>query len=205
MIGQLRGKLLEKQPPHLMIDVQGVGYCLQASLPTFFALPEIGAEVTLATHMIVREDAQLLYGFASKEECRLFQEIIKINGVGPKVALAILSGLSPQEFAHIVTLQEVGRLQKLPGIGAKTAQRILVEMTDRLPKLGLGAASNKIDMALGKTAVFSENTAVEEAISALISLGYKPQEATKAVRKVENTTQGCEHIIKEALQGLAKV
>ncbi len=202
MIGQLRGRLLEKQPPHLMIDVGGVGYCLQAPLSTFFSLPEIGQEITIRTHFIVREDAHILYGFISAQECRLFQEIIKINGVGPKVALAILSGLSPQDFATIVMNQEVARLQKLPGIGAKTAQRILVEMQDKLSKLDLGLSTAHTAMLLTKK---QNDDPIQEAIAALVSLGYKPNEASKAVGKVQDQTQSCEHIIKEALQGLAKV
>lgn len=201
MIGQLRGKLIEKQPPFLMIEVGGVGYLVQAPLSTFFSLPEIGQELTLRTHFIVREDAQILYGFISQHECKLFQEIIKINGVGPKVALAILSGLSPTEFANIVTNQEVGRLQKLPGIGAKTAQRILVEMQDKLTKLELGVSSHT-SMVLAKK---EKTDPVSQAIGALVSLGYKPSEAAKAVSKVPDQTQSCENIIKEALQGLAKV
>lgn len=202
MIGQLRGNLLEKKPPMLMLDVQGVGYCVQAPLSTFFVLPAVGCEITLRIHMVVREDAQLLYGFLCEQECRLFQEIIKVNGVGPKVALAILSGLSFQEFIEVIQSQEVNRLQKLPGIGAKTAQRILVEMQDRVAKLDCGSSN----------AVFStqphfmrQNSPVDEAILALISLGYKQQEANKAVAKVKNTNQSCEWIIKEALQGLARV
>ena len=202
MIGQLRGKLLEKQPPQLMIEVGGVGYCLQAPISTFFSLPEIGQEITIRTHFIVREDAHVLYGFISQQECRLFQEIIKINGVGPKVGLAILSGLSPYDFAQVVMNQEIGRLQKLPGIGAKTAQRILVEMQDKLAKLDLGLSSAHTTMLLTKT---TNNDPVQEAIAALVSLGYKPAEATKAVTKVQDKTQSCEHIIKEALQGLARV
>ncbi len=201
MIGQIRGKLIEKQPPFLMIDVGGVGYLLQAPLSTFFSLPELGIEVTLRTHFIVREDAQVLYGFITQQECRLFQEIIKINGVGPKVGLAILSGMSPQEFANAVMNQELNRLQKLPGIGAKTAQRILVEMQDKLTKLELGLTSAHTLMAMSKNI----SDPVSEAIAALVSLGYKQAEATKAVSKVQDQTQNCEHIIKEALQGLAKV
>ncbi len=202
MIGQLRGKLIEKQPPFLMIDVGGIGYLLQAPLSTFFSLPEIGQELTLRTHFIVREDAHVLYGFVTQQECRLFQEIIKINGVGPKVGLAILSGLSPNEFAQVVMNQEVARLQKLPGIGAKTAQRILVEMQDKLAKLDLGLSSAHTAMVLSRK---DNSDPVSEAIGALVSLGYKPAEATKAVARVQDQTQSCEHIIKEALQGLAKV
>ncbi len=132
----------------------------------------------------------------------MFQEIIKVNGVGPKVALAILSGLTPQDFIDVVMSQEIGRLQRLPGIGAKTAQRILVEMQDRLPKLNISWSVGSSNNLLQQRHVDSPK---EEAISALISLGYKQAEASKAVSKVQDTTQSCEHIIKEALQGLAKV
>lgn len=203
MIGQLRGILIEKQPPHLMVEVNGVGYCLQAPLSTFFSLPEIGQPLVLRTHFIVREDAQLLFGFATQEECRLFQELIKISGVGPKVALAILSGLSPADFVEVILSQEIARLQRLPGIGAKTAQRILVEMQDRLPKLNLPSTRTQPGGALLQ--MKAEDDPLEEAIAALVALGYKSFEATKAVGKVKNTAQSCEHIIKEALQGLAKV
>jgi Holliday junction DNA helicase RuvA len=176
-----------------------VGYSVTTPLSTFFTLPNIGQEVTLRTHFIVREDAQLLFGFATKEECRLFQEIIKVNGVGPKVALAILSGLSPAEFVDVIMLQEVARLQCIPGIGAKTAQRILVEMQDRLLKLNLALPQAKV---LPNHQI---SDSLEEAIAALISLGYKANEATNAVKKVKDSNQSCEYIIKEALQGLAKV
>jgi Holliday junction DNA helicase RuvA len=172
---------------------------LQAPLSTFFVLPECGESVILITHFIVREDAQLLYGFATKEECRLFQEIIKVSGVGPKVALAILSGLSPQEFIACVANQEASRLQCLPGIGLKTAQRILVEMSDRLAKLNI-EQENKNE---------NQNSMMHEATLALVSLGYKPQEASKAVAKVQKAQtlpfETSAHIIREALQGLAKV
>ncbi|MGE3319022.1 MAG: Holliday junction branch migration protein RuvA [Candidatus Berkiella sp.] len=200
MIGQLRGKLIEKNPPFLLIDVHGVGYIVQTPLSTFFVLPEVGQDVVLRTHMVVREDAQLLYGFATHDECYLFQELIKTNGVGPKIALAILSGLSPQELMEIVATEEVSRLQRLPGIGAKTALRIIVEMKDRLSKMLLSSPQ--------KTRVSSltqEQTPREEAIAALMALGYKPQEATKALAKVKNDSLSCEAMLKEALQGLAKV
>ena len=201
MIGQLRGKLLEKQPPMVMLDVNGVGYLLQVPLSTFFVLPSLQAEVVLRTHFIVREDAHLLFGFATKEECSLFQEIIKVNGVGPKVALAILSGLSPQEFIDAIVYEDISRLKTIPGIGTKTAERILVELKDRLPKLG---ADFKLKMRLPENGQISQGP-LDEAIAALITLGYKPLEATNAVKKVKNTAQDCEFIIKEALQGLAKV
>lgn len=192
MIGQLRGILIEKQPPTLMLDVHGVGYLLQAPLSTFLALPALGTEVTLRTHFIVREDAQLLFGFATQDEWRLFQDLIKVNGVGPKMALALLSGMSPSEFAEVLQTQAVGRLQRIPGVGAKTAQRILVEMQ--------GAKMQDF-----KQVVMGSHSAKQEAIMALIALGYKPPEATQAVSKIQNNELDCEHMIKEALQGLAKL
>ncbi len=201
MIGQLRGKLIEKNPPFLMIDVHGVGYIVQTPLSTFFVLPEVGQEVVLRTHMVVREDAQLLYGFATHDECYLFQELIKTNGVGPKIALAILSGLSPHELMEILAMEEVSRLQRLPGIGAKTALRIIVEMKDRLGKMMLSSPQKNITSSLLAKAQGPE----QEAIAALIALGYKPQEASKAIAKVENKATSCEAILREALQGLAKV
>lgn len=191
MIGQLRGVLIEKQPPNLLVDVQGVGYLLQAPLSTFLALPTLGKEITLRTHFIVREDAQLLFGFATQDEWRLFQDLIKVNGVGPKMALALLSGISPGEFAEILQTQSVGRLQRIPGIGAKTAQRILVEMQGTKIQ-----NFQQVEMI--------SPTAKQEAIMALIALGYKSSEATQAVSKIHNQDLDCEHIIKEALQGLAK-
>lgn len=201
MIGQLRGKLIEKNPPFLMIDVGGVGYIVQTPLSTFFVLPEVGQEVVLRTHMVVREDAHLLYGFATFDECCLFQELIKTNGVGPKIALAILSGLTPHELMEILAMEEVGRLQRLPGIGAKTALRIIVEMKDRLGKMMLSSPQKNLPASLLSKAQGPE----QEAIAALIALGYKPQEASKAIAKVENKSSSCEAILREALQGLAKV
>lgn len=200
MIGQLRGKLLEKQPPQLMIDVNGVGYICSAPLSTFFGLPEIGKEITLFTHMVVREDAHLLFAFSSKQESHLFQEIIKISGIGPKVALAILSGLNVEEFFNCVANQEVRRLQAIPGIGAKTAERLILDLKDKLVKLKL-SSFNQISL----TTKLPEDSEVEQAIQALIALGYKPAEATKAVSKVSDKTASCEKIIKEALQGLSKL
>ncbi len=199
MIGQLRGKLIEKKPPHLMLEVGGVGYKVQAPLTTFFTLPELGEETILRTHCLVREDAHILYGFATQTECDMFQEIIKINGVGPKIALAILSGLSAFEFSEVVIAKDIHKLQCLPGIGAKIAQRILVEMQDKIAKLNLGCTTVKI------TKAYQAVDAIQEAIFALVALGFKQSEATKAVAKVQDTEQGCEYIVKAALQGLAKV
>jgi len=170
---------------------------VQTPFSVLGALPSPGEEITLRTHCVVREDAHLLFGFLHKEECQLFQEIIKISGVGPKIALAILSGLSCEEFCQVVSSQAPLRLRGLPGVGAKTAQRIITEMADRLPKLGFSHVSLP-------ASVFQKGV-VDEAIAALIALGYKPQEAAKAVEKVKDKTQHCEHIIKEALQGAARL
>ncbi|MBS0289921.1 MAG: Holliday junction branch migration protein RuvA [Proteobacteria bacterium] len=198
MIGQLRGILIEKKPPYLLLEVNGVGYWLQSPLTTFFSLPEVGQEIILRTHCIVREDAHVLYGFATQEVCSLFQEIIKINGVGPKIALSILSGLTVQEFSDVVLEQNISKLQCLPGIGAKIAQRILVEMQDKLLKWNTSKTSTKIFIS-------PKADPKQDAIFALVSLGFKQAEAAKAVSKVQDTTQGCEYIVKAALQGLAKV
>jgi Holliday junction DNA helicase RuvA len=200
MIGQLRGILIEKTPPTLMLDVGGVGYSCQAPLSTFFNLPELGKEVTLRTHLIVREDAHLLYAFSNQNECKLFQEIIKVSGVGPKIALAILSGMSPEQFTQAVTMQDVSRLRGLPGIGGKIAERIIVDMKDKLTKLKLASFSH-IELT---NSSFFDDSAQEQAISALVALGYKPQEAVKAVSKID-ASQSCEQIIREALQGLSKI
>ncbi len=134
MIGLLRGKLLIKQPPDLMLDVNGVGYEVQASMTTFYDLPELHAEVTLYTHFVVREDAQLLYGFSSQTERELFRHLLKVNGVGPKMALAIVSGMNPLEFNQVIHAGDIARLSRIPGVGKKTAERLVIELRDRLPK-----------------------------------------------------------------------
>lgn len=203
MIGRIRGKLIEKKPPMLMVETHGVGYVLQAPLSTIFNLPSVDhpQEIILHTHYVVREDAHLLFGFATTAECEAFQALIKINGVGPKVALAILSGLSVAELQQVLVQQDVARLQKLPGIGAKTAQRILMEMPGRV------LSKQESVLAHGKDSsqyASEEEIIVEESIMALVSLGYKPQEAQKAVSKVADTKKGCEHVIRTALQGLAR-
>jgi len=200
MIGQLRGNLIEKNPPYLLLDIQGVGYLLQAPLSTFFALPQEGEPVTVRVHQIIREDAHLLFGFATKEEWRLFQELIKINGVGPKAALAILSAMSVHSCVEAIEQQQAKILQRVPGIGAKTAQRIIVEMQDKIEKLVLPLAHS-----MKATPVPMAQLAKQEAILALQALGYKPKEAQNAVEKVKDLAQSCQNILKEALQGLAKI
>jgi Holliday junction DNA helicase RuvA len=197
MIGRLHGVLLEKRPPDLLIDVQGVGYEVAAPMSTFYNLPEVGAPVTLLTHMVVREDAQLLYGFASEGERRLFRSLIRISGVGAKLALAILSGMRPDEFASCVQCEDATSLTRLPGIGRKTAERLLVEMRDRLEDWSLGGA---VVMSAAPQAAVAQDPA-SEAMHALMALGYKPAEASKMVRAVEAEAEAtAEQLIREALR-----
>ena len=185
MIGHLRGRILEKQPPWMLLDVNGVGYEVEASMNTFYKLPEVGAEVSLHTHFVVREDAQLLYGFADQQEKLLFRSLIKVNGVGPKLALSILSGISANDFIRSVHNEDTTALVRVPGVGKKTAERLIVEMKDRLSQLQLPtltelelSSGNQSDTVLAPAA--DHRT---EAESALIALGYKPQQATRAIEQ----------------------
>lgn len=202
MIGRISGILLEKQAPQLLIDVQGIGYEVQVSLNTFFNLPELNQPLSLHTHLVVREDAQLLYGFGEDSERQLFRELIKISGVGPKLALAILSGMSAQEFVSCVRNNDSATLVRLPGVGKKTAERLLIEMRDRLDNWsGTSDAGGAIPQQMtGKANIL-------EAEHALISLGYKPQEATRMVGAHlvtgENTPHS-EELIRLALKSVVK-
>ena len=194
MIGSLRGRIAAKTPPQLMIDVSGVGYELEAPMSTFFHLPAIGQEVSLLTHLVVREDAHVLYGFATQNERRLVRNLLKVSGVGPKIALALLSGISVEAFAQCILTQDVDSLVRVPGIGRKTAERLFVEMRDRIGPLG-GVAG----------AADSGGTSPEaEALSALIGLGYKPAEATRLLKVVDPGTHSTEELIRRALQGAAR-
>ncbi|MCV6604566.1 MAG: Holliday junction branch migration protein RuvA [Porticoccaceae bacterium] len=200
MIGRLSGVLLEKQAPDLLLDVQGVGYEVQVSLTTFFALPNVGEPVTLHTHFVVRDDAQLLYGFSGQRERELFRTLIKVNGVGPKMALAILSGMNPDEFVRCVQGNDSAALVRLPGVGKKTAERLIIEMRDRLKEWGVDASAPTPQQAVASVSVS------EEAESALIALGYKPQEAARMVSAVATQLDdpSCEALIRLALQNLVK-
>lgn len=200
MIGRLQGILLEKQTPDLLVDVQGVGYLVQASLTTFFDLPAVGEHVTLHTHFVVREDAQLLYGFSGVRERELFRTLIKVNGVGPKMALAILSGMTPDEFVRCVQADDVRTLVKLPGVGKKTAERLMVEMRDRLKDWGVEHTEGMAPRAHARPSV------IEEAESALVALGYKPQEAARMINAahIPEDSPDCEALIRLALQSLVK-
>jgi Holliday junction DNA helicase RuvA len=182
MIGRIQGVLLENQAPVLLIDVNGVGYEVHAPMTTIYQLPQLGAAVTLHTHFVVREDAQLLYGFAELSERRLFRTLIKVNGVGPKLALTILSGIETDEFVRCVRDGDSASLVRLPGVGKKTAERLLVEMKDRLKDWQIDDTVTGKSGGNGTTG----NHLLEEAESALVSLGYKPQEASKAISAVNN-------------------
>lgn len=195
MIGQLFGTLLEKQAPTLVLKVQGVGYEIDAPMSTFYRLPEAGQELTLYTHLVVREDAHHLYGFYTRNERLLFRTLLKVNGVGPRLALTILSSIEPEEFVHCVVNQETAKLICLPGIGKKTAERLVMEMRDKLKDW-----SSEIAPASASSAKPSRNQILQDAISALIALGYKPQEASRAAAKVDEGNLTSEEIIRRALQ-----
>ncbi|MGH8551136.1 MAG: Holliday junction branch migration protein RuvA [Methylococcales bacterium] len=196
MIGFLRGLLVAKSAPSLLLDVNGVGYEVEAPMPTFYNLPEIGREVHLYTHLVVREDAQLLFGFGSQAERALFRSLIRVNGVGARLALTLLSGLSVDEFHRCVRNHDTAALVRLPGIGKKTAERLIIEMRDRLPTRELTG------MATSARSGFAEGEPIpaHEAVSALIALGYKNQDAHRMVEKVEVKGKTCEEIIRSALQ-----
>ena len=201
MIGRLRGTLLHKQPPHLLLDVQGVGYEVEVPMSTFYELPAEGGEVTLFTHLLVREDAHLLCGFATAAERALFRSLIKVSGVGAKLALAILSGISADGFARCVQSQDTATLTRLPGIGKKTAERLIIEMRDRLEGFtGLAAGA-----AGSAAARLVADNPVEDAVSALVALGYKPPEAARLVRAVDCVDLPSEEIIRRALQAAVKM
>lgn len=195
MIAYLQGVLQFKQPPTLVLDVQGVGYELEAPMTTFYALPELGQPTALFTHMVVREDAQLLYAFSDRPQRDLFRSLLKVNGVGARVALAILSGLSATDFHACVTHGDTARLIRVPGIGRKTAERLVVEMRDRLtPARGMAAPA---------VAGGAEPSATEDAVSALVALGYRAAEASRVVRALDPELPR-ETMIRTALAALAK-
>lgn len=196
MIGRIRGQLIEKKPPQLLVDVHGVGYQLLAPLSTFVQLPELNQEVVLFTEFVVREDAQLLYGFMHEHDRTLFQKIIKISGVGPKLALGILSGMEPSQFAATIQEGDIQALVKLPGVGKKTAERLVVELRDKL-SLSRGNSS------FSQTAIMRQPEHKEEAVAALEALGYKPREAEKAIAKVYHEDKNTEELIRLALQGIS--
>lgn len=192
MIGSLRGVLAAKSPPQLLLEAGGVGYEIEAPMSTFYVLPAVGSELRLLTHLVVREDAHVLYGFASEAERALFRSLLRVSGVGPKLALAILSGSSVEGFAQCVQAQDVAALTRIPGIGRKTAERLLVEMRDRVEGVATLAG------------VATLNGAGAEALSALVALGYKPAEASRLLKAADAPGATTEELIRRALQSAAR-
>lgn len=200
MIGRLRGTLAEKQPPHVIVDINGLGYELEVPMTTLYRLPAVGEPLTLHAHLVVREDAHLLYGFFEKRERELFRELIRLNGVGPKLALALMSGLEVDELVRCVQAQDTSVLVKIPGVGKKTAERLLVELKDRFKAWEtVPGMSTLVVEPRGASAVTS---AENDAVSALISLGYKPQEASRAVSAIKEDGLSSEDMIRRALKGM---
>lgn len=191
MISFLRGKLVYKAPPLLILEVNGVGYEIEAPMTVFYQLPGIGDDITLQTHLIVREDAHNLFGFTSIEEKNLFKTLLKINGVGAKLALTILSGQTPEQFKVCIQNGDTQALVRLPGVGQKTAERLIIELRGKLSTLDKNVAQ----------VLPTINSAVDEAISALCSLGYKPLDASRMVQAIQPDGKSCEMIIRLALQG----
>ena len=194
MIGHLTGKLLDKRPPFLLIDVHGVGYELEATMSTFFSLAEVGEPCQVFTHFVVREDAQILYGFADWQERAMFRQLIRINGVGPKLALTILSGMSVDDFSRCLQEEDAQALTRLPGVGKKTAERLIVEMRDRLPTV----VANSV--TAGTVAVGRRNDPQADAMSALLALGYKAAEAGRLLEGINREGLSSAELIRLALQ-----
>ncbi|MCP5335707.1 MAG: Holliday junction branch migration protein RuvA [Oceanospirillaceae bacterium] len=202
MIGRIQGILLEKQAPELLIDVNGVGYEVFAPMTTIYTLGNIGTQVTLFTQHVVREDAQLLYGFADKQQRALFRALIKVSGVGPKLALAILSGIEGKDFVRSIHSGDTATLVRIPGIGKKTAERLIVEMKDRLNEWQVDAELPMMATANPKPA--SHEQMIMEAEGALIALGYKPVEASKAISALKDDFNSAEDMIRAALKGMLR-
>ena len=192
MIGRLSGKLIEKQPPQIIVDVQGLGYEIDVPMSTFYNLPGLGETITLFTHLVVREDAHLLYGFGSDDERRAFRQLLKISGVGPKLALSVLSGLSVADLAQTVAMQETGRLTKIPGVGKKTAERLVLELRDKL---------DHAPSVAGSSATLKANSG--DVLNALLALGYNEREAQWALKQIPNDLTVSESI-RQALKQLSK-
>jgi holliday junction DNA helicase RuvA len=195
VIGRLSGTLLAKAPPALLLDVAGVGYELEAPMSTFYRLPALGESIVLHTHLVVREDAQLLYGFASEAERALFRQLLKVSGVGAKLALVILSGVAVQELIEIVQGADVARLVRIPGIGRKTAERLILELREPLGRLAVASSASFVP---------PHGDALQDAASALEALGYKPAEARSALRDLASDGLRSEDLIRSALKRLMR-
>ena len=197
MIGRLCGEIVYKHPPQLMLDVGGIGYELEAPMSTFYDLPPVGENVTLITHLAVREDAQILYGFRREGDRALFRNLLKVTGVGARMALAILSGMDARQFALCIQQDDIAALTCLPGIGKKTAQRLVVEMRDRVDLEGVGLPA---DARLSKPVGSAGGTALSDAVDALTALGYKPVEANRMARAADDGAKTSEELIRAALR-----
>ncbi len=201
MIGQLRGKLISKTPPEVIVDVAGLGYEVQVPMSTMYELPEVGSDILLHTHFVVRDDAQLLYGFHDLQSKSMFRSLIKVNGVGPKMALGILSSMQADEFVRTVRLNDVSAMVKMPGIGKKTAERLIIEMRDRLDEWG--ESSTALPRSESQLEMSSIN---RDAETALIGLGYKPVQAARAIALVlknNPTVADSQELIRLALKSMA--
>ncbi len=196
MIGFLKGRLASKQPPSLVIDVNGVGYEVEAPMSTFYVLPAAGEAVALHTHLVVREDAHILYGFSTEAERRLFRGLLKVSGVGPKLALGILSGAGVEDFLHIVEAEDIAMLTRIPGIGRKTAERLIIDMRDSVQKFAAPAA--------GAAGLPAAATPQSEAFAALVALGYKPPEVTRLLKAADEPGLSTTELIRRALRSAAK-
>lgn len=195
MIGRLQGEIIEKQPPHLLLDVKGVGYELEAPMSTFYELPDCGEKVMLYTHLLIRDDAHTLYAFKHLQDRSLFRNLLKVNGVGAKMALAILSGMDVNSFTSCIHNGDTDSLIRLPGVGRKTAERLIIDMRDRIDKSYSPTISSN-----GQNGNARQQSPVEDAVSALISLGYKPNDASRMVSNVNIQEQSSEDIIRQALK-----
>jgi Holliday junction DNA helicase RuvA len=198
MIGFLKGRLALKQPPALLVDVNGVGYELDAPMSTFYGLPAVGEPVALYTHLVVREDAHILFGFGTESERRLFRGLLKVSGVGPKIALGILSGASVDDFLRIIEAEDIAMLTRIPGIGRKTAERVIIEMRDGVQKFAVPASRD------GGALSPAASSPQSEAFAALIALGYKPPEVTRLLKAADEPGLSTTDIIRRALKSAAK-
>lgn len=198
MIGQIRGIILEKQPPQLLVDVHGVGYEIDAPMSTFYQLPDLGHDVTLFTHFVVREDAHHLYGFYTRDERLLFRTLLKVNGVGPRLALTVLSSITPDEFVRCVLNNDTASLVRLPGVGKKTAERLVIEMRDKLSDWCQTGPAEAADLL--KQDSQGRHQVLQDAIAALIALGYKQQEANRTVTRIDDGAASSEELIRKALR-----
>jgi len=203
MIGRLHGTIIEKKAPNLVLDVGGVGYEIDAPMTTFYELPPVGSNITLYTHFVVREDAQLLFGFVSEKDRALFRSLIKISGVGGKLALALLSGMSANDFVAVVQNNDANSLTRIPGVGKKTAERLIIEMRDRLKEWQHEDTSSVLTAVTTGAGAVRPLNGVNDAVSALIALGFKPPEASRMVSNVNSDGLASEEIIRQALQSVA--